>query len=120
MSRLVSLWACARSFLLFRIFLVHSVFAQQTGSISGKVMDTRGAVLPGVTVEARSTVLPGPRDTVTGGDGTYQLPALPPGDYTVTFTLDGMQTVTRQVQRPARRDDHAATPRWRSRASPKR
>ena len=74
------------------------MFAQQTGSISGKVTDTQNAVLPGVTVEARSTVLPGPRDTVTGGDGTYQLPALPPGDYTVTFTLDGMQTVTRQVQ----------------------
>ena len=28
--------------------------AQQTGSISGKVSDSSGAVLPGVTVEARS------------------------------------------------------------------
>ena len=42
--------------------------AQQTGSISGKVADTGGGVLPGVTVEARSDVLPGPRDTVTGAE----------------------------------------------------
>jgi hypothetical protein len=74
------------------------VFAQQTGAISGKVTDPQNAVLPGVTVEARAAVLPSPRDTVTGADGTYQLPALPPGDYTLTFTLDGMQTTTRQVK----------------------
>ena len=73
------------------------VFAQQTGSISGKVTDTGGGVLPGVTVEARSTVLPGPRVTTTASDGAYQLPALPPGDYTITFTLAGMQTVTQKA-----------------------
>ena len=72
--------------------------AQQTGSISGKAADTGGGVLPGVTVEARSDVLPGPRETVTGANGEYQLPALPPGNYTVTFTLSGMQTVTRKAQ----------------------
>ncbi|HEY3885651.1 MAG TPA: carboxypeptidase-like regulatory domain-containing protein, partial [Vicinamibacterales bacterium] len=64
--------------------------AQQTGSITGKVTDSSGGVLPGVTVDARSNVLPGPRDTVTGSDGGYTLPALPPGDYTVTYTLQGM------------------------------
>jgi hypothetical protein len=77
------------------VFLAAPAFAQQTGSIAGKVLDSQGGVLPGVTVEARSPVLPGPRSTVTAGDGTYQLPALPPGEYTVTFTLSGMQTVTR-------------------------
>ena len=54
-------------------------------------------MLPGVTVEARSNILPGPRVTVTGGDGSYQLPALPPGQYVVTFTLSGMQTATKKV-----------------------
>jgi len=72
-------------------------FAQQTGTISGKVLDQSGASMPGVTVEARSTVLPGPRVSVTSANGTYQLAALPPGDYTVTFTLSGMQTVTRKA-----------------------
>ncbi|HEX5474070.1 MAG TPA: carboxypeptidase regulatory-like domain-containing protein [Vicinamibacterales bacterium] len=72
-------------------------FAQQTGTISGKVTDSSGGVLPGVTVEARSPVLPGPRDAVTQSDGSYQMPALPPGTYTVTYTLQGMQTVTKKV-----------------------
>ena len=71
--------------------------AQQTGSVSGKVFDSSGAVLPGVTVEARSDVLPSPRVTVTESDGNYQLLALPPGVYTVTYTLQNMQAVTRQV-----------------------
>jgi hypothetical protein len=73
------------------------LFAQQTGAIVGKVTDTSGAVLPGVTVEARSNVLPGPRSTVTSGSGDYRLPALPPGEYTLVFNLSGMQSVTRKA-----------------------
>src|SRR4051812_24322863 len=73
------------------------LLAQQTGTIRGKVMTTDGAVLPGATVEARSAVLPGPRTTVTAANGEYRLPALPPGSYTVTFSLSGMQTVTRKA-----------------------
>src|SRR3954467_9456812 len=82
------------------LFLISSAaaFAQQTGSITGKITDTSGGVLPGVTVEAKSNVLPSARTTVSGPDGIYQLPALPPGTYTVTFTLQGFQTVSRQSQ----------------------
>ncbi|MGB2715862.1 MAG: carboxypeptidase regulatory-like domain-containing protein [Vicinamibacterales bacterium] len=72
--------------------------AQQTGAITGRVADTSGAVLPGVTVEARSNVLPAARSATTEVSGAYRLPALPPGNYTVTFTLSGMQTVTREAQ----------------------
>ena len=72
--------------------------AQQVGSIAGTVVDTGGGVLPGVTVEATSNVLPTPRTTVTGANGEYRMPALPPGDYTLKFELSGMQTVTRQAQ----------------------
>ena len=70
----------------------------QTGSIAGKVTATDGSALPGVTVEAKSNVLPSPRVTVTGPTGTYRLPALLPGAYTITFTLSGMQTATRPAQ----------------------
>ena len=73
-------------------------YAQQTGTISGRVVDTGGGVLPGVTVEARSDVLPAPRVSVTDGNGVYRLPALAPGTYTITFELTGMQTVSRQAQ----------------------
>ena len=80
------------------VLLPVSASAQQTGAIIGKVVDTGGGVLPGVTVEARSDVLPSPRTTVTEVNGQYRLPALPPGNYTLTFVLSGMQTATRQAQ----------------------
>jgi carboxypeptidase family protein/TonB-dependent receptor-like protein len=78
--------------------LVCSVaFAQQTGAIAGKVTSD-GQPLPGVTVEARSNVLPQPRVTTTDSNGQYSLPALVPGTYTVNFTLSGMQNVSRKAE----------------------
>ena len=50
-----------------------------------------------MTVEARSNVLPTPRVVTTESNGEYRLPALQPGKYTVTFTLSGMQPVTREA-----------------------
>jgi hypothetical protein len=85
-------------FLLLFTFVCGSLFAQQTGSISGRVTTTDGSALPGVTVEASSNVLPQPRITTTDSNGEYQLPVLQPGIYTVQFTLAGMQTVTRRAE----------------------
>ncbi len=81
-------------------FIISAIpaYAQQTGVITGKVVDSGGGVLPGVTVEARANVLPVPRVTTTGANGEYRLPALPPGAYTITFVLSGMQNVTRQAE----------------------
>src|SRR3954452_5254617 len=89
--------ACTFVFLISTLAALPAL-AQQTGSISGKVTDASGGVLPGVTVEAKSNILPAPRTTVSGSDGVYHLPARPPGTYTLTFTLQGFQTVTRQSQ----------------------
>ena len=79
------------------LFAATAVYAQQTGSINGRVTATDGSALPGVTVEARSNVMPQPRVTTTDSNGDYSLPALQPGTYTVTFTLAGMQTATRKA-----------------------
>ena len=86
--------------LLFVAIVIPAIpaYAQQTGAISGKVADSGGGVLPGVTVEARADVLPAPRVTTTGANGEYRLPALAPGAYTLTFVLAGMQNVTRQAE----------------------
>lgn len=67
-------------------------FAQQTGSITGKVSMADGSTLPGVAIQATSSVLPQPRRTVSGANGEYRLPLLPPGKYELTFTLSGMAT----------------------------
>jgi hypothetical protein len=62
---------------------------EQRGSIEGTVKDASGAVLPGVTVEARSPTLVGVASAVTDAQGTYRFPSLSPGRYEVTATLQG-------------------------------
>lgn len=71
--------------------------ASAQGSIVGVVRDTSGAVLPGVTIEAASPALiEKVRSVVTDGTGQYQLVNLPPGGYTVTFTLAGFNALKRE------------------------
>ena len=70
--------------------------AQALGTVAGTVKDASGAVLPGVTVEASSPALiEKVRTVVTDGTGQYRIVNLPPGTYTVTFTLPGFSTVKR-------------------------
>src|SRR5262245_58078109 len=70
---------------------------QSTGSIAGLVRDTSGAVMPGVSVEASSPALiERTRSAVTDTQGQYKIVDLPPGVYTVTFTLAGFNTVKRE------------------------
>ena len=74
-------------------------FAQgnPTGTISGRVTDQQGGVLPGVTVTATSPQLQGARTVVTSANGDYILPLLPPGVYSVAVELEGFDSVTRTV-----------------------
>jgi hypothetical protein len=61
------------------------------------VKDTSGAVLPGVTVEARSPALiEGARSVVTDGAGQYRIVDLRPGTYVLSFSLQGFSTVRRE------------------------
>lgn len=71
-------------------------FAQTTASLTGTVR-SGGSALPGVLVTISSPALQGIRMTVTGEGGGYNFPALPPGEYTVRFELEGMQAMTRNV-----------------------
>ena len=71
---------------------------QQTGSAAGRVTSVDGDPVPGVTVEASGDVLPRARTTVTNAAGDYRLQLLPPGNYELTFTLNGMATVQREVK----------------------
>src|SRR5262245_15706591 len=68
-----------------------------TGTISGRVLDTQGAALPGATVIAKSPNLQGSRETVTSANGDYILTGLPSGPYTITVSLSGFQAQTKNV-----------------------
>jgi outer membrane receptor protein involved in Fe transport len=69
--------------------------AQTAGAnLAGRVQDKDGNALPGVTVTATQKETGFNRSTVTESDGTFRLPSLPIGLYTVTAELDGFATVT--------------------------
>lgn len=67
-----------------------ALFAQTTGNLTGKITDSSGASLPGVSVEVKSPAMQGTRTALTERDGTYRFALLPPGEYIVSFRLEGM------------------------------
>ena len=69
--------------------------ASSTGTIQGRVADSQGAVLPGVTVTATSPSALGAQTAVTSETGNYRFPALPPGVYELTFELSGFSGLKR-------------------------
>lgn len=58
-------------------------------------LDRRG--VPGVTVTVVSPSLARARSTVSDLNGRYSLRALPPGEYSIHFEKEGLQTVARNV-----------------------
>ena len=65
--------------------------AQTAATVSGTVYDASGAVLPGVTVTARSGATGLSRTTVTAPEGRFVIPQLPPGIYEIRAELAGFQ-----------------------------
>ena len=71
--------------------------ARAQSVFTGTVKDTSGAVMPGVTVEAASPVLiEKVKSAITDENGQYRIVDLRPGTYTLTFTLPGFNTQTRE------------------------
>ena len=76
------------------------VFAQQSlgdATVSGRVTDPSGAIVPGATVTARQTETNLTAETVTGSDGRFRFPYLKIGPYEVTARLQGFAPATRPV-----------------------
>jgi Carboxypeptidase regulatory-like domain len=93
-------WTRAALALLVTVSFSVTAFAQgggasSTGTIQGRVVDAQGAVLPGVTVTATSPALIQPQTTVTSETGNYRFPAVPPGQYELTFELAGFNSLKR-------------------------
>ena len=87
-----------RTFALVSLFFLapaHLALAQTqitTGVVQGTVTDATGAPLPGVTVEAREAGTNQARTLTTSADGRFVFLQLPPGTYTLKFTLGGFAT----------------------------
>src|SRR5215472_10827488 len=77
-----------------------SVAGAQTfrGGISGRVLDSTGAVLPGVSLTVTNTATGASRTTTSSGSGDFSFPDLPLGTYTIEASLQGFQTVKTTVE----------------------
>ncbi len=74
---------------LLVLLAVPAAAQETTGTVDGTVTDASGAALPGVQVEATGTKLVGGARALTNERGRYRFPALPPGNYEMTATLEG-------------------------------
>ena len=63
-----------------------------TSSINGTVTDASGAVIPGADVVAKNTATSAESRAVSAANGTFTVPALNAGTYTVTVSLMGFKT----------------------------
>ncbi|MGB8986750.1 MAG: carboxypeptidase regulatory-like domain-containing protein, partial [Candidatus Sulfotelmatobacter sp.] len=83
----------ARIILTFVLLAAVSLSAQTfRGTILGTATDPSGAVIAGAQVTVKNVATGLERTTETSADGSYSLPELPIGTYTVTVTLTGFQT----------------------------
>ena len=88
--------ALASCLVLAAVFMTAaSAEAQNTSQVFGRVTDTSGAVMPGVTVTLSSPALLEARVAVTSETGTYEFSGLPLGVYAVKFELSGFSTLVR-------------------------
>ena len=82
---------------LVRAFVVVAVCAspagaQDTGTVSGTVVDTSGQVVPGATVTLTNEATADRRTTASGSSGTFTFRAVPPGAYSVRIELQGFRS----------------------------
>jgi Carboxypeptidase regulatory-like domain/TonB dependent receptor len=77
------------------VFSLPATAQQGTAQISGRVTDTQGAVLPGVSVVVRNEETGAARDLTSSVEGSYSAAQLTPGRYAVTAKLTGFRTMER-------------------------
>jgi len=94
-SRIGAWWAWSGVAALVAVLLAAPAAAQvDTAVVEVFVQDSADQPLPGVTVKVVNLDTGLQRVAVAGGQGAASFPALPPGAYEVTATLDGFATVT--------------------------
>ncbi|MGZ7090243.1 MAG: TonB-dependent receptor domain-containing protein [Candidatus Angelobacter sp.] len=77
---------------LLILMFAATAFAQTTASIQGTVSDQSGAAVVGAKVTVKNTALGIERTTQTSSTGSYEVPALPPGTYSVQVQIAGFET----------------------------
>jgi len=66
--------------------------AQDTGTVSGTIVDNSNQVVPGATVTLVNEATSDTRTAASDGRGVFIFRAVPPGSYTVKIELQGFRT----------------------------
>ena len=66
------------------------------GSITGRVTDPNGAVIPGATVVVKNNATNEEATATTNDEGNYSFPVLLPGQYKLVVTKDGFKVEARE------------------------
>ncbi|HWI16490.1 MAG TPA: carboxypeptidase regulatory-like domain-containing protein [Vicinamibacterales bacterium] len=78
------------------LFVPGMARAQTSGEIFGRITDSSGAVMPGVTVTLTGPALITPQTTVSLESGAYRFPSIPIGLYSVKFEIPGFRSLIRE------------------------
>ena len=70
--------------------------AQNTGTVSGTIVDTSGQVVPGATIMLVSETTASSRTATSDAKGEFAFRAVEPGSYTLRFELTGFRTFERK------------------------
>jgi outer membrane receptor protein involved in Fe transport len=81
--------------LLLLTSTVLSAAQTATGTVSGNIRDSTGAVLPGVNVTVRNVSTGTSRSVTTDAEGRYRVANVDPGEYEVRAGLPGFRTAVR-------------------------
>ena len=90
---------CGRACAVF-VFILFAVSARaqdtvNSASVSGRVVDPHGAIVPGAPVVARQVDTNITRETVTDAEGRFRFPYLRVGRYEIRIRIDGFADATR-------------------------
>lgn len=77
-------------------FVVTSSAQEFRGTITGSVTDPNGAAVPGASVEVKNTATNISNSVTTNSEGSYTVPFLLPGTYSVLVKADGFKSATRE------------------------
>ncbi len=72
-----------------------AAYSQAFSQLTGVVVDSSGAVVPGAEVTASNTGTGVERSAQTNDGGTYTIPFLPPGSYNIAVNSEGFRSVVR-------------------------
>jgi hypothetical protein len=87
----------AFALVLFLMPVAASAQRATTGTVTGRVVDASGAVLPGATISLHSPEVLGQFTAVTDATGTFRVGNLPPATYDVRAELSGFQAVIQKA-----------------------